>query len=631
MSDRLERLQRALDFEQKHEEAYFRELNKTKAFRDRIEAGVMWYPVSVDKVHYSIAEKIEIEVSPARLSSSGDKNTFREGSSAVFFVQGEERKEFKGTISHASRKRIRMIIGSDMITKEDVARMSNCGIERIYDDRPYRVMKESIRLLKKSKEPHIVDLREGVRDRSLSQHGQEVPKFKNDNAILNDSQINAIEKCSAVERMGIIHGPPGTGKTTTLVSLINHLTKFEKKILVCAPSNNAVDLLARRLNENGNDVLRVGNVTRIGDSIAHLCLEEKVRSHKDWQHIKQVKIEAEAARTEASRYKRKFGPQQKRDRRAFQQEARELQKWARELESRLTNHVIRSTRIICTTLIGCAHPNLDDWQFDTLIIDEASQALEPECWTAMLKAKRTIMAGDHKQLPPTVKSKEAEELGLSTTILDLMTNEIKETFLLNIQYRMHEKILAFSNKHFYDGQLVSAEFVKFRSLPQDDEIITFIDTSGCGFEEVLGTEDKSYTNPGEYFMIREHLLSFSSLIDPKHTIGIISPYARQVGYIRQEVEKDDMMKGLNIEVNSIDGFQGQEKDIIYISLVRSNDFGNIGFLKDYRRLNVALTRARFKMIIIGDMSTLGHDPIYMALADHMEKNGVYKSGWEYMS
>ena len=432
------------------------------------------------------------------------------------------------------------------------------------------------------------------------------------------------------EYLGIIHGPPGTGKTTTLVALVTALIRSGERVLVTAPSNNAVDLLALNLSLQGISVLRIGNVTRIGESIAHLCLEEKVRMHKDWQHIKQVKIEAEAAKKEAARFKRKFGPQQKRDRNAFRKEARELSKWASELERRLVTQIMKSTTVFCTTLIGCAHPNLDGWLFDTVIIDEGAQALEPESWVAMSRAKRTIIAGDHQQLPPTVKSTQAIKLGLKETIMDRMTSVINTSYLLDTQYRMNKAIFAFSNKHFYADQLKSADFVANRALHGDQEIITFIDTSGCGFEEERVPGERSLSNSGEYLILREHLLTLKSRLEETTSIGIISPYARQVTYIRNEIGKDEWLKTLNIRVNSIDGFQGQEEDVIYISLVRSNPDGEIGFLKDYRRLNVAMTRARYKLVLIGDMSTLGHDALYLDLADHIEKNGVYKSAWEYM-
>jgi len=620
----------ALDHERKHEEEYFRSLTLSKTFKERIAAGILWYPISIERTHYSIAEKVEIEMIPAKASAAGDRNAFREGASAVFFINEEERVELRGTISFASRHKVRIILNDDYNLKSIVHNQSNCGVELIYDDRPYRVMRQTIAQVKDSQDVHIQALRDGIAKKQLDQTPVKWPDALTLSDILNPSQRAAIRGCIEAEYLGIIHGPPGTGKTTTLVNLITQLATKEKKILVTAPSNNAVDLLARQLSEVGLAVLRVGNVTRIGDNIAHLCLDEKVRMHKDWQHIKQVKIEAEAAKNEAKKYKRKFGPQQKRDRIAFQREARELRKWAKELEQRLVDHILEDSVVICTTLIGCAHPSISEWRYDTVVIDEGSQSLEAESWTAMLKGKRTIIAGDHMQLPPTVKSKEAEDMGLSTTVLDKMTEVIDASFLLDTQYRMHTDILSFSNHHFYQGQLKTADFVANRHLEHDDEVITFIDTSGCGFEENRSKHHRSLANEGEYNILREHILSIPHLLTPQVSIGVISPYSRQVAKIREEVNKDQVLRSMDITVNSIDGFQGQEKDVIYISLVRSNDEGQIGFLKDYRRLNVALTRARFKLVVIGDMATLGADQMYMELAEHFEEVGTYKSAWEYM-
>ena len=620
----------ALDVERRHEEEYFRSLTLSKSYKERIAAGVLWYPVDIQRTHYSIAEKVEIEMVPGRPSASGGRNAFKVGASAVFFINEEERREVKGTLSFASRNKVRIILNDDYTIQSLLKSQANCGVELVYDDRPYRVMKETIDDLLSSSEEHLKALRDGVARGALDQIivPWSYPVKLGDR--LNPSQREAIKGCLSVELLGIIHGPPGTGKTTTLVQLIKSLTSKEKKILVAAPSNNAVDLLAHQLSAQGLSVLRVGNVTRIGDNIAHLCLDEKVRMHKDWQHIKQVKIEAEAAKNEAKKYKRKFGPQQKKDRIAFQREARELRKWAKELEQRLVDHIIEESVVICTTLIGCAHPSIADWRYDTVVIDEGSQALEAETWTAMVKGRRSIIAGDHLQLPPTVKSGKADSLGLSKTILDKMSDRLDQSYLLDTQYRMHKDILSFSNDQFYQGRLKTPDFVVDRHLAHDDEIVTFIDTSGCGFEEERSLHHKSLSNIGEYNILREHILSIPHLLTPEVSIGVISPYARQVTKIREEISKDDVLKTLDIRVNSIDGFQGQERDVIYISLVRSNDEGEIGFLKDYRRLNVALTRARYKLVIIGDMATLGADQMYMKLAEHVEQIGSYKSAWEYM-
>jgi len=628
--DRYDILADAIDMERKAEEAYFRSLSQNKTIKERIKAGVLWFPIDIEKIHYSIAEKVEIVMVPSGPRSHSGSHRFRVGASAVFWVHGEERLEWKGVISFSRRGKVGIILNQDGVLKEHIVKHSKCGIELIYDDRPYRVMGETLRKLKATKKRYLQELREGVRNQELHQQDlTNIPKV-NQEKVLNESQQHAVIGCLRAERMGIIHGPPGTGKTTTLVSLASALLKSEKRILVTAPSNNAVDLLTRKLSEVGLSVLRVGNVTRIGDSISHLTLAEKMRNHKDWQHIKQVRIEADTAQNEAGKHKRKFGQQQRRERGMLKREARELKKWARELENRLTEQILESAEVVCSTLVGCAHPQLEGLIFDTLIIDEASQALEAESWTAMLKAKRVIMAGDHQQLPPTVKSQEALKLGLGETILDRMTNNIDSTFLLDTQYRMHEQIHQFSNEQFYNGKLKTASFVQQRGIKGDAEVVTFIDTSGCGFDEKPGPEGRSYNNIDEFHILREHFIANTLLQDPTLSIGIICPYAHQVTTIRNEVSQDTFWQPFDIEVNSIDGFQGQEKDVIYISFVRSNDRGEVGFLKDGRRLNVALTRARYKLTMIGDMSTLAHEIIYNQLARHVEKKGSYKSAWEYM-
>ena len=268
-------------------------------------------------------------------------------------------------------------------------------------------------------------------------------------------------------------------------------------------------------------------------------------------------------------------------------------------------------------------------EFDTVIIDEASQCMEPECWNAILKAKRVFFAGDHHQLPATVKSSEAVKLGLSETLLDRMTNSIKHHYLLTEQYRMNDAILSFSNDMFYKGLLRSNVANKSHTLDGDNTPLVFIDTSGCGYEESFDQKSRSLYNEGEFFIIREHImLHKEKYVDV--SIGIISPYAEQVRYIRSKIDEDVELKALNIEINSIDGFQGQEKDLIIISLTRSNDMGIIGFLSDYRRLNVAMTRAKKKLVVIGDGATLSGNELYLKLIDHVEREGLLQSAWEYM-
>lgn len=636
--DRYTQLLEATEMERAQEEAYFRSLSANKTLKEKAESGILWYPVEITRKHYTIGEYVEVVVRRSREESG--KHQFRVGAGCVVFSHGADRQEWSGTVSFLQKSKMGVILKNDFLQKEELFRGGQIGVELVYDERPYKVMKAALNEVIKSKEPIVEALREGVRDLSmLDLELSEVERPELDMVShLNQTQLEAVNGALGAAQMSIIHGPPGTGKTTTLVALVQALAKVEKRIFVCAPSNNAVDLLARQLDALGVPVLRIGNVTRIGDSIAHLTLEEKARNHPDWKHVKKVKLQAEEAQKKAATYKRNFSAQQRRERHEMYQEARELRKWARELGDRLTADLIQNTKVIATTLVGVSAPALEGIRCNTLVIDEASQTLEAECWNAMLRARRVIFAGDHFQLPPTIKSLEAKKMGLDQTLLERMSGVIRHSYLLREQYRMNDEILAFSNGRFYDGKLYSNANVASHRLRPGDDPVTLIDTSGCGFDEVFNPRQRSLSNPGEYFMLKEHLhVHFQDKTTGKYpdlaevSIGIISPYAEQVRYIRDEIRQDADFIGLDIEVDTIDGFQGQEKDVIYISLVRSNAKGEIGFLKDSRRLNVALTRARKKLVIIGDMTTLSSFDLFNQLADHVEKNGLYQSGWEYMS
>lgn len=624
--------------ERAREEAYFRSLSANKTLKEKAESGILWYPVEITRKHYTIGEYVEVVVKRSKEESG--KHQFRVGAGCVVFSNDAERREWSGTVSFLQRNKMGVILKNDFLQKEALFQEGHVGVELVYDERPYKVMKAAIKEVIRSNDPIVEALREGVRNFSpldLFVPEGELPDLSVVGH-LNENQQEAVKGALGSAQMSIIHGPPGTGKTTTLVALVQALTKIEKRIFVCAPSNNAVDLLARQLDALGIPVLRIGNVTRIGDSIAHLTLEEKARNHPDWKHIKKVKIQAEEAQKKAATYKRNFGAQQRNERHQMYKEARELRKWARELGDRLTADIIQNTKVIATTLVGISAPALEGIQCNTLVIDEASQTLEAECWNAMLRARRVIFAGDHYQLPPTVKSLEAKKMGLDHTLLERMSGVIQHSYLLREQYRMNDEILGFSNGQFYDGKLFSNEKVAGHRLRPGDDPVTLVDTSGCAFDENFNSKQRSLSNPGEYFMLKEHLhVHFQDKDTGKYpdlaevSIGIISPYAEQVRYIRDEIRQDADFIGLDIEVDTIDGFQGQEKDVIYLSLVRSNPKGEIGFLKDARRLNVALTRARKKLVIIGDMTTLSSNDLFNQLADHVEKHGKYQSAWEYMS
>lgn len=626
---RWKNLLEAVEAERSEEEAYFAKLNKNTSIKKKVENGTALYPINYDGAHYTVGDYVEVKLSvpPERMKP----HKLKTGIGVRLFVnKGAETEYFPAVISFLRRNQISVILRSDHLTINDIPRNGLHGVEMIYDERPYLVMKEAVTNIIASTDNHISNLRlsiENINNSIVSPTYE--PQIHYENPALNKSQIRAIQGVLASEDWAVIHGPPGTGKTTTISHLVKELAKTEKKVLVCAPSNNAVDLLAKRISHLGLSVLRVGNITRIEDDITHLTLEEKAKDDPDWQHIKKLKIQAEDARKKASTFKRKFGYDERAQRTSLYKEAKDLKKWAKDLEERLTEKIIDNAQVILTTLVSVSHRTLEDFRCRTLIIDEASQAAEPECWNAILRAQRVILVGDHLQLPPTIKSKKAQSLGLDTTLLDILTNRIYHSYLLNIQYRMNEQILKAPNAMFYKGKLLSHQSNARNSIA-NIPAVRFIDTAGTGFNEKNHKDNRSYYNEGEGFIINEFLLSKIEELQER-SIGIISPYAEQVRYLTDQIMSEEAFKSLDIQINTIDGFQGQEKDVILLSLVRSNDKNVVGFLADERRLNVAITRAKLALIVIGDSGTLCNLDIFQKYLGIIESQESYGSAWEYLA
>ncbi|MFY9253773.1 MAG: AAA domain-containing protein [Fuerstiella sp.] len=450
---------------------------------------------------------------------------------------------------------------------------------------------------------------------------------------LNKSQQEAVAFATSANDIAIIHGPPGTGKTTTVVEVIRQAVANGERVLACAPSNTAVDNLLERLVAAGEPAIRLGHPARVLEVVRARTLDALVEQHDSYFLIQQILREAEQLERKANRYTRaKPSPGQRYQQR---QEVRELRRHARMMERQAVGEVIADARVICATA-SFDFSIIEDHPFDLLVIDEACQSVEPGCWVPLKLADRIVLAGDHCQLPPTILSKAAAKEGFAISLMQRMVEAYGEriTRQLNVQYRMHEQIMQFSSQHFYDGSLTADKSVSghlLTDLPQiksdtfDSSPVTFIDTAGAGWEEEIEAEGLSKLNPQEGQLVLQQVQALCEAGLSPSDIAVIAPYAAQVRWLRQHSEYDQL------EIDTVDGFQGREKEAVVMCTVRSNDKGEVGFLSDARRMNVALTRARRKLIVIGDSATLGADEFFGTLLQWFDDIGAYHSVWEFMS
>ncbi|NVK86342.1 MAG: AAA family ATPase, partial [Cytophagia bacterium] len=464
-------------------------------------------------------------------------------------------------------------------------------------------------------------------------YGAKEPSFKNgfefQSVNLNESQNKALTNIFNAQDVAIIHGPPGTGKTTTLVNAIKEVVKNERQVMVCAQSNAAVDLLVEKLDNLGLDVLRLGHPARLTPEVIENSLDVKISSHSYFKELREIRKRSEEYRRMAGKYKRNFGHHERMQRDLLRKEARLLKEDADRIEQHITEDLLDRAQVIACTLVGSTHSLVNDRVFKTIFIDEASQALEAAAWIAIRKAYRVVMAGDHLQLPPTVKSLKAAKEGLENTLFEKAMKIPPASVMLETQYRMHPEIMQFSSDYFYKGGLKTADSVIQRERESTVEHFVFIDTAGTGFSEKVKKQTLSTYNEEEAALLVKHL---ADNVLPDKSIGIIAPYKAQTEVLRDLLKDNPAFDEVrdNISVNSVDAFQGQERDIIYISLTRSNDKNEIGFLKEYRRMNVAMTRAKTQLVIIGDSGTLGKDNFYNAVLDYAQKTGGYKSAFEFL-
>ncbi len=621
-------LLKLLLMEKQEDYVQFKEIIQSLPLKERKEKGYSWYPLEVLKTGYTYGERAFVEV--ARSKDNKEPHLFRPGKIAQLFTQQPKvnRPELGGVIHFVDKNKMKIILNSKDLP--DWLSGGLIGVDLMFDDRTYVEMEKALKDVMEASGNRLAELRDVILGH---QKIYSIPTSTPTLPSLNDSQNKAVQNILSSQDFAIIHGPPGTGKTTTLIQTIKLLCKTENQVLVCTPSNTAADLITERSAAVGLNVVRIGNISRVDENIIQHTLDQRLANHPESKTIKKVKIQAAECRRKAKRFKRSFGWEEKQERNVLYAEARELASWANTLEDRLIDQILSAAQVVACTFVGSTQKVLRNSNFRTVLIDEAAQALEPATWIPICKASKVVLVGDPFQLPPTVKSNKAAKLGFNKTLIEKALDYHPEVNLLNTQYRMNKVIMGFSNSMFYDDKLIAAEEVSNHQLtPETTHPLEFIDTAGCGFDEKVNAKFKSRYNPDEYNILREHLYQLLDQMGEAETpsIAIISPYREQALFIRREIKSDERLAELKISADTIDGFQGQEKEVVYISLVRSNEKGEIGFLKDYRRMNVALTRAQKKLVVIGDSATIGQDNFYSKFLDYCEKEDAYKSAWEFM-
>lgn len=609
-----------LQMEYDFEKAEFEQHTGEQGIARRIARGLCRFPVRLGRSYYNSLNRFVVEV--AYTQDSDMENAFEYGKRVRFFYEtlsGDIRYlNFPAVVSFADEGRMAVILPSSSALKE-IDSVSQLGVDIAFDETTFSAMRSALADVMKASDNRLAHLRDVL-------IGRFQPSFRTLPDVrfpwLNLSQQAAVNRALCCRDVMVVHGPPGTGKTTTLVETICETLKREPQALVCAQSNAAVDWICEKLLDRGVSVLRIGNPARVNDKVLSATYERRFSDHPDYPELWSVR----KAIREISAGRRKMS---RSDSTALLNRIRNLRHRAVELELKIHADVMDSARVVASTLAGSDNNVLEGRRFSTLFIDEAGQALEAACWIAIRKADRVVLAGDHCQLPPTVKCVEAERAGLSTSLMETVVENCPNAVaLLTVQYRMHERIMRFSSDWFYGGSLVAAPDVKYRSVLDFDNPMEWIDTADEGFEERFVSATNGRVNPEEGAFLVEALEAYVRRIgtarieDENIDFGIISPYKAQVVYLRRTIRKNGLLHrlGRRISVNTIDGFQGQERDVVFISLVRSNDYAGIGFLSDLRRMNVAITRARMKLVIIGDSSTLSHHSFYRRLHEFVTSN-----------
>lgn len=642
----LEKYLKLIEVERLEERRLYKERFLETPLEVRKKKGVTWYPIEVSDPKVGLGDRLMVEVTrPPR--SDDARSLFQVGSIASIWSNADPNRKNKpsmtGVITKKKDDTIEMALDSDELP--DWVGDGKMGLDLYYDERTYNLMAEATRTTLEARNERLADLRDVLLGDLSPRLNAAKPGLAMNS--LNPSQNAALQTVERAEDLAIVHGPPGTGKTHTLVRTIAYTLRQESQVLVCAPSNLAVDLLVEKLVWEGVNVVRLGHPARISEVVLRHSLDVAVATHPQHRDIKNLRKEADQTRRQALKFKRTFNKAKRDERKMLLWEARELQREAKRIEKFILKDVLNKADAIACTLTGAAAPMLQGRNFSTVFIDEAAQAMLPATLIPIQKAQRVIFAGDHCQLPPTVKSREAAKSGLEISLFEMGIRQHPDAaVMLQTQYRMHQHIMEFSNRQFYDGGLLAHNSVADWKLETKGKgelaarSFHFVDTAGCSYDEQQNPETLSLSNPGEAGLVLRHLAQLLAELpkpdkeQPEYapSVGIISPYKDQVYHLRREIRDfQPLWPWLKrISIDTVDGFQGQERDIIYISLVRSNDKNIIGFLGDTRRMNVALTRARKLLAVIGDSSTLANHRFYKSFLDYAEEIGAYASAWEFM-
>lgn len=616
------RQQELLKKEYEYEKETYRQQSERTGLRKRVAQGLCWYPVTPGRSYYNSLNQLVIEIE--RTEDREIEHNFEYGRPVCFFTADISGKfkylDFSATISYVQEDRMVVVLPTPSALMDIQGKSNDLGVQLYFDETSYKTMFSALSDVMRAKNNQLSHLRNVLL-------GQEKPGQRELFPIrfpwLNRSQEEVVNKVLGAKQVSIVHGPPGTGKTTTLVEAIYETLHRENQVIVCAQSNTAVDCISEKLVDRGINVLRIGNPTRINDKMLSFTYERRFESHPDYPELWSIR---KAVRDIQSNMRKKS----REERDTIRNRLSRLKFRATELEVKIDTELFDEARVVACTLVGSANRVMMNRHFTTLFIDEAAQALEAACWIAIGKADRVILAGDHHQLPPTIKCIEAEREGLGRTLMQKIAHTKPETVsLLKIQYRMHEDIMRFSSQWFYHNELESAPEVSGRGILRLDTPIVWFDTSKCDFTENTREETMSRVNRQEAELLVEQLRSYIQKISKERVLeehidfGLISPYKAQVQYIRKLIKQDAFFKPLRrlITVHTVDGFQGQERDVILISLVRANEDGKIGFLNDLRRMNVAITRARMKLMILGDASTLTRHAFYNELYNYISQRG----------